>query len=221
MGTKYTLPMLLANPSISPRHARADQPLPGDIGQSLARGRIHEICGPSGTAITLMTLGLSQGPILWIAPSWLPERPYSCGMRDHLDPGRVIFVRCRRIEDVQWSAEEALRAGAVTNVVIERPDPPPLTPVRRLQLAAETGAEAARRDQRPAPLGLLLIAGEGGAQGVESRWHSSPLPSPSGLLDSEGIALHLERRRARAAPPQGWHLLRRPDGTVTAKPAPV
>lgn len=213
--------MPLPNLVSSVRHLRVDQPLPGNIGQGLARGRIHEICGPSGTALTVMTLALSQGPILWISPSWLPERPYSCGMRDHFSPSRVVFVHCRRLEDVQWSAEEALRSGAVANVVIERPDPPTLTPVRRLQLAAETGAETAHRDNRPAPLGLLLTVGQGGAQGVESRWYAHPLPSPSGLLDSEGIALCLERRRARAAPPQSWHLLHKPGGKVTATPPPA
>ena len=81
---------------------------------------------------------------------------------------------------------------------------------------AETGAEAARLDGRPAPIGLLLLPGDGGAQGVESRWQASPHPSPSGLLDSEGIALRLQRQRARAAPPSTWIVRRKPDGTTCA-----
>lgn len=211
--------MLLPNPHRPGRMAPTDLPLPGGISPGLARGRVHEFCGPSRLAIALMLLAGTAGPVIWIAPSWLPERPYACGMRDYLHPGRLVLVRCRRAEDVQWSAEEALRSGAAPSVLIDMPAPPPLTPIRRLHLAAETGAGMARQDGRPAPVGLLLTPGDGGAQGVESRWQASPLPSPSGLLDSEGIALRLERRRARAAPPQAWVLCRKPDGTVQAREA--
>lgn len=212
--------MLLPNPHRPGRMAPADLPLPGGISPGLARGRLHELCGPSRMALALLLLAGTGGPVIWVAPSWLPERPYACGMRDYLDPGRLILVRCRRVEDVQWSAEEALRSGAAPTVLIDMPAPPSLTPVRRLHLAAETGAGAARQGGRPAPVGLLLTPGDGGAQGVESRWQASPLPAPSGLMDSRGIALRLERRRARAAPPQAWVLCRTPDGAVQARDAP-
>lgn len=208
--------MLLPNPHRHGRVAPSDLPLPGGITPGLVRGRVHELCGPSRMAVALMLLSGTGGPVIWIAPSWLPERPYACGLREYLYPGRLVFVQCRRIEDVHWSAEEALRSGAAPTVVIEMPSAPSLTPVRRLHLAAETGAEAARLDGRPAPIGLLLLPGDGGAQGVESRWQASPHPSPSGLLDSEGIALRLQRQRARAAPPSTWIVRRKPDGTTCA-----
>lgn len=194
------------------RHAQPPHPLPGGIGVGLMRGRVHEICGPSRVAFTLMTLALSLGPVVWVSPAWLPERLYSCGIRDFLHPGRLVLVQCRRVEDIQWAAEEALRAGTAPLVVADYPTPPTLTPVRRLHLAAESPAQSGH----PAPLGLLLTPAEGGAQGVESRWQASPHPAPSGLTDNAGVAFRITLRRARNAPPAEWHLIRSASGDIRA-----
>jgi len=86
-----------------------------------------------------------------------------------------------------------LRAGVVPLVVADLPGAPALTPVRRMHLAAESGSQTGTP-----PLGLLLTPGNGGAQGAETRWHMAP--------DHEGEKRQwrLERRRARALPPQAW-----------------
>jgi protein ImuA len=76
-----------------------------------------------------------------------------------------------------------------------------------LHLAAEAGAEAARRDGGTSPLGLVLLSGTGGAAGVESRWHLAPAPSRS-LLWSDEESWTLTRQRARLAPPVAWRLRR-------------
>ncbi len=188
--------------------ALPEQPLPGGLSPGLLRGRVHELCGPSRVSLALMLLHLCDGPVIWVAPSWVPERPYPCGMVDFVHPGRIVFAQARRHEDINWCAEEALRSGAAPVVLVEMPVLPGLTPVRRMHLAAEAGAEAARHAGRPAPLGLLLTAGDGGAQGVESRWHMAPRPAPSGLVDEGGSVWALERRRARGLPPAGWLLTR-------------
>ncbi len=211
--------MSLPLPSATP--PGAEQPLPGGIRPGLLRGRVHEVCGPARVALTLMVLEHGDGPVIWVMPSWLPERPYACGVRNFIHPGRLIFARARRPEDIQWAGEEALRAGAAPVVVLEMPCPPGLTPVRRLHLAAEAGREAARHADRPAPLGLILTPGDGGAQGVETRWHMAATPAPSGLLDEGGVNWRLTRSRARTAPVATWALHRESRGQVLARPCTV
>ena len=196
---------------------RPTQPLPAGVEPGLARARVHEVCGPARRTFAAMLMGLCDGPVLWIAPGWMPERLYPCGLRDFADPSRLIMARARRPEDILWTMEEALRSGAIPLVLAELPEPPGLTPVRRLHLAAEAGAEAARHRGRLAPLGLMLTPGDGGAQGVESRWRLTDAPSPSGLLE-RGLAWRLDRLRARMAPPAAWSLARTGRGPVTLAP---
>ncbi len=198
-------------------HPHPAQPLPGGLGLGLARGRVHEFCGPARAALAVLTLALSQGPVLWISASWVPDRPYPPGLAGFLHPGRLVFARPRRPEDLLWTMEEALRSGAVPMVLADLPAPPPLTPVRRLHLAAEAGAETALLAGDLPPLGLILTPAEGGAQGVESRWHLAPAPSNSSLYATRP-AWVMQRLRARLAPPARWRLEGGPDGNVTGQP---
>lgn len=159
----------------------------------LAQGRVHECCGPARRTFALWLAGRTTGPVLWILPEWTPDRLNPDGMLPFADPARFLFVEARRAEDLLWCMEEALRAGAVPLVVADLPGPPALTPVRRMHLAAETGGMSG-----PPPLGLLLTPGDGGAQGVESRWHMAPAHA------ARARRWRLERRRARTLPPKVW-----------------
>ena len=185
-----------------PRH-RPAQELPGGLGLSLLRARVHEVCGGARWVFAAWLMAHSQGPVLWISPGWLPERVYPPGLAVHADPGRIVFARARRPEDLLWAAEEALRSGAVPLVLCDLVALPGLTPVRRLHLAAGAGAEAAHHRGRLPPLGVVMTPGMGGAQGVESRWHLAPAPSGSTLLERRA-AWRLTRLRARMAPHATW-----------------
>ena len=181
------------------------QALPGGLGLGLARGRVHELCGPARWTLAAMILGQCEGPVIWISPGWTAERIYPAGLVDWADPGRILFARAGRPEDIPWAMEEALRSGAAPLVLADLPAPPALTPVRRLHLAAETGAEAARHAGRLPPLGLLMTPEQGGAAGVESRWHMAAAPSRSSLIERRG-AWTLHRLRARLAPEAAFRL---------------
>lgn len=199
------------------RAADPPQPLAGDL--TLQRGRMHELCGPSRLMLAARIMARTRGPVVWIRPGWGTERLNAAGLQPQADPARLVLVEADRDEGLLWAAEEALRSGAASLVVAELPAPPALTPIRRLHLAAEAGAAAARQGGRIAPLGLALLPGTGGAQGVESRWHMAPAPSRS-LLLSEEEAWTLTRLRARLLPPAAWTLRCRTGAAEALEPVP-
>ena len=177
------------------QRAAAPAPLLNDL--TLERARVHEFCGSARRRLALKLAGALSGPVFWIRPAWGVSQLHAEGMVGLADPSRFIFMSPKRAEDLLWTMEEALRAGLVPLVVADLPAPPGLTAVRRLHLAAETGAA----EGRVAPLGLLLTPEEGGAPGVESRWS---LISRHGSGGDEGWTL--ARLRARMQPEKSWQL---------------
>lgn len=175
------------------RRGRGAVTLMGEV--EFERARVHEICGRARRRLAVMVAGAMQGPVFWIQPAWIPVRLNPEGMLSIADPSRFIFLTPKRPEDLLWTMEEALRAGIVPLVVADLPHVPGLTAVRRLHLAAETGAE----EGKVAPLGLLLGPGDGGAPGVETRWSIEPAHGDNGHE-----AWHLGRLRARMQPEKRW-----------------
>ncbi len=158
---------------------------------SLAYRRVHEACGAARRVFALWLASRLDGPVVWITPAWEHATLNPEGFAPLLEPARLTLVAAPKEEDVLWCMEEALTAGCVPLVIAEITTLPALTPVRRLHLAAEK-----RQDQ---PIGLLLSGGQGGAQGVESRWQMEPL---AGDVPSWSLT----RTRARTAPVKRWHM---------------
>ncbi len=175
---------------------KSGQVLIGDL--TLTRARAHEFCGAARRTLALILAQDMDGDIYWIRPGWGHDHLHAEGVVDFINPGRITTVAPKRPEDLLWCMEEILRAGCVPLVVCELPGPAHMTPVRRLHLAAETGA----REGSQIPLGLLLTPGNGGSQGVESRWHMAPRHA------ADVTRWHLERRRDRMAPVAAWELQR-------------
>jgi len=188
-----------------------------ETGAALAFGRTHEVCGPARATFAAMVAGAlgrrdAGGPVLWLRAPAVEGGAAPDGLADFFAPQRLTLVSPRREPDVLWCAEEALRSGAVALVVASLAAPVRLTPVRRLHLAAESGAEAAAAAGGAPPLALLLTPGDGGSEGVESRWRLAPSPSAEhGWVRGGRPAWRLERRRARLAPPRAWRAEWAPD----------
>jgi len=174
--------------------SRGEQIFLGDL--SLSRSRVHEFCGNARRTLAMILANRMDGPVFWIAPGWATERLNPEAVIRFINPGRLVFMTPRRPEDLLWTMEEVLRSGAVPLVVADIPAPPALTPIRRLHLAAQTGAS----EGSVHPLGLLLTPGDGGAQGVESRWHMA------GAHQQDQQGWSLTRLRARTAPQKTWQV---------------
>jgi protein ImuA len=192
------------------RHALVASELTLAPGVALARARAHEAVGPARAVFALLAAARLAGPLLWIEPLWSPERPLGDGLRALLDPARLVLARTRKPAESFWAAEEALRSGEATLVVVALAAPPPLTAVRRLHLAAESGALHAPE----APIAILLTPGQGGAPGIETRWHLAPAP---GWARNGTPCWRLARTRARMAPEASWHA-RLDDGQLRLSP---
>lgn len=189
------------SPLLSRRPHRAGPALDLGAGARLTLARLHEGCGTARRSFALLiaarlTAGGYRGPVWWISPAWEADQLHAEGVAPIFGPERLLFVRPKRAEDVLWTLEEILRSGTAALAVADIPGVPGLTAVRRLHLAAETGAEMGRT----APLGLILTPGPGGAQGVESRWR---LDCAHGPRHTEW---RLERLRARMDPPRSWRV---------------
>ncbi len=173
------------------------------FGAGVVAGRVHELCGPARRTAAAMLAGQAGGDFFWIAPPQRArETPDPRGLCTFVQPERMMRILCPSVTDALWAAEEVLRAGVGGLVAVNLDTPPLLTPVRRLQLAAEAGGRRATA--------VLLCPGEGGAAGVESRWHVAPDP---------GGGWNLRRLRARMAPPAEMHLPGWPASPCAAPPA--
>ncbi|MFD1344756.1 ImuA family protein [Litorisediminicola beolgyonensis] len=176
---------------------------------ALAQGRVHEICGRARRSLALRLAAETEGPVVWIAPSWGTDPLGLDGVAALVAPARLVFLSPARTEDQLWCLEESLRSGMVPLVVADLSEPPALTPVRRLHLAAEAGTA----EGGPPPTGLLLTPREGGAPGVETRFRIEPDHAPG------ETRWRLDRLRARMAPPRSWTL--GPGMTVAPEHAPA
>jgi protein ImuA len=195
----------MTSPLLNREKNRPALPFLDDLALPLARA--HEICGNARRLLALLIAMRTRGPVFWIAPAWQADRLNPEAVMRLIDPGRVTFLEPVRAEDLLWTMEEVLRSGAVPLVVADIPGPPGLTSVRRLHLAAETGAA----ERGTWPLGLLLTPGQGGAQGVETRWSLAARHEPGAR------AWRLDRLRARTAPQKSWRMTPR-DGAFRLQP---
>ncbi|NEY89472.1 ImuA family protein [Tabrizicola oligotrophica] len=134
---------------------------------TLAPRRMHEAGGRGCRAFALFQAMRHAGPVVWILPDHVPERPLLAGLPEGLGE-RLILLTPKGQTDLLWSVEEALRTMPVGLVIAEPREALSLTEGRRLQLAAEAGQT----------VGLMLIRDGTGCAATETRWHCEPACGP-------------------------------------------
>ena len=172
----------------------------------LQLGRVHEACGPAAASFALRMAAQTNAHLLWVRERWQPEQLNPLGF-EGFDPSRLVIALTRNQTDTLAVAEEALRDGAVTMVVLETTAALTLTAGRRLQLAAQAGGT----------MGLCLIPQGMGSNAAETRWHCAPVYDPhdstlqhwqliknkSGTLGDWHVRWDAQARRVAVVSPAG------------------
>lgn len=177
-----------------------DNALPGG---GLALGAVHEICeqGTDGARASLAALFAAgvlarlPGPVIWCLHSRDLFAPALA--RVGLHPDRVIYCETWKDAEVLPAMEEGLRHGGLAGVVGELVKLP-LTPSRRLQLAAEASGVVA-----------FVLRRSGSALDEHnasfSRWSVRSAPSgPMIDFDMGRACWQLDLLRCRGAEANSW-----------------
>ena len=175
----------------------------------LRHARVHEVCGPSALTFATIAAALSGDLVLWVRASHYRDTVYPPGLAPFLDPSRILLAWAETHKDSLAVAEEALRSGALSFVVIEIGQPLDLREGRRLQLAAKAGGTT----------GLCIIPQGMGSNAAETRWHAAPVFDPhsedstlmrweiiknkTGTLEAWNVRWDPETRRLHVVPPSG------------------
>ncbi len=126
---------------------------------------MHEVCGPGAYTYAFVLAARLGGVCMWVRGRRDLTLINPNGFTDFIAPSELIF--CNTKDEIQSLAvtEEALRAGAVSLVVVSLNKPLGLTEGRRLQLAARDGKST----------GLAIIPEGMGSNAAETRWRCAPV----------------------------------------------
>lgn len=161
-------------------------------GAPLRRARCHEVCGPGSDGFAFALAARLGGTVLWVAQGWASAQLNPVGYSRYGDPSDLLMAAVKDQDEALAVAEEGLRAGAVSLVVVELSKPLSLLAGRRLQLAAETGKTTA----------LCLIPQGMGSNAAETRWHCAPVFDPT--------------EKAGDSTQARWEIIKNKSGTLTA-----
>ncbi len=133
-----------------------------------ARSRTHEICGAGAYVFAFALAARLDGHTMWIRENRETTQINPAGVADFMEPSKLTVCKTSNQTETLAVAEEALRSGAVSLVVMSLGKPLGLTEGRRLQLAARDGTST----------GLAIISEGMGSNAVETRWRCTPVFDP-------------------------------------------
>ena len=153
-----------------------------------SKARTHEVCGSGAYTFAFVLAGRLGGPCMWVREGWNVTQINPNGFAEFIDPSVLTFCNTKDQTQTLAVAEEALRSGAVSLVVMTLNKPLGLTEGRRLQLAARDGKST----------GLAIIPEGMGSNAAETRWRCDP------VFDAKDSTL------------QKWEIIKNKSGTLEA-----
>jgi protein ImuA len=210
-------------PTASTGWPALDAELPGG-GWPLA-GMTELLAMPASGELSLLApwlRGLTQRELaprelVWISPPGLPCMTALQALG--LAPAQLLCISPARLADAAWAADQALRSGSCAAVLWWSERPVELTTLRRLHLAAQSGATplmalrapASRASGSPAPLRLSCTPQSGRRLAIDVFKRRGPGMAAPLLLSLPWPA---SARRATAPAPMKAH-------DVVDRPAPA
>jgi protein ImuA len=148
----------------------------------------------------LVSAGTEGRPLLWCRLTRMGMEAgglYGPGLDAiGLPAARIVTVALRKQQALLWTADEALKSGALSGVILDLdPAKCTVTAIRRLQLAAQSG-------QTPAI--IVMAQASASLSAARSRWAVASLPSLPSRLDERAPgkpAFRVELRRCRRGKP--------------------
>ena len=130
------------------------------------------------------------------SPAWGWRRRACPGLNAiGLPAAQIVTVALRKHQAILWTADEALKSGALSGVILDLdPAKCTVTATRRLQLAAQAR-------QTPA---IIIMAASASLSAARSRWAVASLPSLPPPLDERAPGKptwRVELRRCRRGKP--------------------
>lgn len=157
---------------------------------SPTNARTHEICGPGAYVFAFALAARLGGHFMWVRENWDANRINPAGFSGFIDPSDLTVCNTKSQTESLAVAEETLRSGAVSLVVMKLSQPIGLTEGRRLQLAARDGKST----------GLVIIPEGMGSNAAETRWRCMP------VFDA--------RPSSQDSTLQKWELIKNKSGTL-------
>lgn len=160
----------------------------------LRPARVHEAYGPAAHGFALLAASKTGGTVLWLQEAWQKAELLPEALAAFYPPEQILLAHPASATDLLAVAEEALKDGAISAVVLEITTPLNLREGRRLQLAARAGGS----------LGLCLIANETiGSNAAETRWHCTPLYDPQA---SDSTLMHWQLKKNKSGTLGAWYV---------------
>ena len=152
--------------------------------------RTHEICGVGAYMFAFALAARLASHTIWVRESWDSTQINPTGFANFVKPEALTVCSTGKQTETLAVAEEALRSGAVSLVVMQLNQPLGLTEGRRLQLAARDGKST----------GLAINPEGKGSNAAETRWRCTPVFDPNTAASDSTL--------------QKWELIKNKSGTL-------